>query len=183
MRNSTFNFLSAVILSSFVVLTGSCKKDPDPVDNTVGGCTDADSPLYNGSADYDDNSCLYAYVTSYEISYHPEQDGGSDWDLFIDTDADLMLRVKEQGSGSWMFESATIDNQAHNAAATWSAPSSIKLLNKTYEWDLYDEDTGSGDDFIASGTFNPIELAASGVITTTDASGSTQLKLYYNLDD
>ncbi len=183
MKKNLVNLLSGTFLASSIIFSGACKKEPEPVDTSVGGCTDMDSPLYNASADYDDNSCQYAYVTQYEITFHQETDGGSDWDLLLNTDADLILRVKESGASSWMFESATIDNQPHNVAATWTAPANIKLLNKDYEWELYDYDDTSGDDFIASGTFNPIELASGGEVIATNTSANTQIKLYYNLAD
>lgn len=166
-------------------LSTSCKKDPPPEDTKIGGCSDPDSPLYNANADYDDNSCQYAFVTSYEITYHPEFDAnGSDWDFLTYTDADIYLILKEEGSTTELFHSAAVQDQPHNVPATWTAPSSIKLYNKNYTFEVYDEDTGTSDDFVGSGTFNPITSASNGVITAigTNSSGNqTQLKIYYEL--
>jgi len=173
------------LIASTIVLTGSCKKDPPPEDTKIGGCSDPDSPLYNANADYDDNSCQYAFTSSYEITSHPEKDAnGDDWDFLTYTDADLYVIIKEEGSTTELFHSTTIEDQPHNSPATWTAPASIKLLNKNYTFEVYDEDTGSSDDFVGSGTFNPIELANSGTITATGTNSSgdqTVFKIYYEL--
>jgi hypothetical protein len=186
MKNSRLFAIMAI--SGAIAFGTSCKKEePDPRDGKVGGCLDSESPLYNADADYDDESCKYAYTASYEISYHPENDeDGDNWDLFTNTDADLILKIREVGATNWMFESAEISNQAHNVAAVWTAPTLIKLMNKQYEWELWDADSGTGDDFVSSGTFNPIELAdANNIITlgTNSASEASQLKIAYTLGD
>lgn len=165
-----------VALSGIVMLGTSCKKKEPVEDTKVGGCLNTDSPLYNASADFDDESCKFAYTSSYEITYHPEYDeSGDDWDFLTNTEADLILRVKEQGAANWMFESAVIDNQAHNSPAVWTAPSIIKLTNKMYEWELYDSDATSSDDFVSSGSFNAISLAKDGAIITTGTNASGNL--------
>ena len=185
MKNS--RLFTVLAVSGALAFGSSCKKEePDPRDGTVGGCLDADSPLYNAAADYDDESCKYANTASYEISYHPEEDDGSDWDLWTNTDADLILRIREVGATNWMFESAEISNQPHNVPAVWTAPTLIKLLNKEYEWELVDYDSTTGDDFVSSGTFNPVALASDGnVITlgTNPAGDASQLKIAYTLED
>ncbi len=149
--------------------------------NTVNGCTDIDSPQYNSSANTDDGSCQYAYTSGYEITYHLADDGGSDWDYGFgsSTNADLILKIKEQGATSYMFEGDEISNQDPTAAANWAAPSAVKLKNKTYEWELYDYDATSADDLISSGSFNPITSANNGTITTV--AGGSQLKISYTL--
>lgn len=173
------------LLATAVIFTGSCKKDPPPEDTKVGGCTDPDSPLYNANADYDDNSCQYAFTTSYEVTSFPQYDAnGSDWDFLTYTNADIYIILKEEGSSTEIFHSAAIQDQPYNSPSTWTAPSSIKLLNKNYVFEAYDEDTGSSDDFIGSGTFNPVKLAKDGVITATGTNSSgdqTIFKIYYNL--
>lgn len=178
---------TTVVLASVIMLSTSCKKKEPVEDAKIGGCLNEESPLYDATADFDDESCLFAYTSSYEITYHPENDeSGDNWDFLTNTDADLILRIKEQGAASWMFESAVIDNQAHNSPAVWTAPTLIRLGNRTYEWELYDSDTGSGDDFVSSGSFNAIALASDGVIITTGTNSSgneTQLKISYTLDD
>lgn len=181
---------TTLLLATGIIALSSCKKEePELRDEKIGGCTDQDSPMYDGTVDFDDESCVYAYVNAYEITYHPQYDeSGSDWDFLTNTDADLILRIKPDGASTWMFESAEISNQPHDQPADWTAPENIKLLNQDYFWEVYDADTGSGDDFVASGTFNPIELADvnSGTITTlgTNASGNpTQLVLSFELNE
>ncbi|MCT4581605.1 MAG: hypothetical protein N4A35_09325 [Flavobacteriales bacterium] len=183
-KSTIINLLSITALSGAVLFAGACKKSEEPeptVVPKVKGCTDIDSPLYNADAEESDGSCTYARVTKYEITYHPEMDGSSNWDPTVYTDADLILRIKEQGTSNWSFESSTIEDQAHNVPAEWTAPSPLKLLNKTYEWELYDDDNGTADDFISSGTFNPITLADLDNNTITTVSGGSQLKIYFNL--
>ena len=185
MKTTIVNLISFIALGSVIAFSGACKKQDEPTAQDVvknKGCSDIDSPLYDPEVEEDDNSCTYARVSKYEITYHPEKTpSGSVWDygLGSSTNADLILRVKEQGASSWSFESSIAENQEHNSPAEWSAPSPLKLLNKTYEWELYDQETTNADDFISSGTFNPISLANEGTITTT--SGGSQLKIYYNL--
>jgi hypothetical protein len=178
---------TAVVLAGIVMLGTSCRKKEPVEDAKIGGCLNKESPLYNAAADFDDESCKFAYTGSYEITYHPEYDeSGDDWDLWTNTEADLILRIKVQGAANWMFESAVIDNQAHNSPAVWTAPTIIKLQNQVYEWELYDSDTGSGDDFVSSGSINAIALASDGanITTGTNSSGNlTQLKIAYTLGD
>lgn len=183
-----------IILIAFALISiFSCRKiesDANIGANKVGGCLDQDSPFYNLNVDYDNQSCMYAFTESYEISFHPEEDDGDDWDPIVYTDADLVFRIKEQGSDEWLFVSTTKEDQPHNVPATWTSPEAIKLLNKNYEWDLYDEDNGSSDDLVASGVFNPIGKAREGnqndnqIVITNDAGlGVTQLILYYTIKE
>lgn len=179
---------SIIILAAGMIALSSCKKEePEMRDEKVGGCLNENSPMYNASADFDDESCVFAYVSAYEISYHPANDAnGDDWDFLINTDADLIFRIKQDGAADWMFESSEMADQPHNQAATWTAPENIKLFNQDYFWELYDSDGTSGDDFVASGTFNPIELADDGTITTTGTNSSgndSQLVLTYELGE
>lgn len=180
--------LSVLAVATGLIAFSSCKKEePELRDEKIGGCLNENSPMYNELADFDDESCVFAYVNAYEITYHPSKDqNGDDWDFLINTDADIYLRIKPEGATNWMFESSVIDDQPHNEAVVWTAPENIKLLNQDYYWEVYDSDATGGDDFVASGTFNPIELALDGTITATgtNASGNeTQLVLTYELGE
>ena len=185
--------IKPILLFSFLmsfVLFLSCKKNEIEEDTKVGGCTDIDSPIYNAQADFEDASCLYAYVHQYEISYYPNEDPDASWPIYTwddpisGADADLILRIWEQENSNEIFNSSEKEDQPYNVPAIWTAPYNVKLLNKTYEWELVDYDATSSDDFIASGTFNPIELADNGTITTIGyhtAGNQTQLVLHYEL--
>ncbi len=170
-----------------VVTLNSCRKEEEPL--KVGGCNDPDSPTNNiGSIDYDDASCLYGYITEYEITYHPEFDNaagsGTDWDLWVNTDADLILKVKQDSASSWFFESFEHANQAHDDTARWGAPYEYKLVNTDYMWELWDGDDADPDDLICTGTFNAITNAANGYVTTTainSAGDSSELRIKYEL--
>lgn len=179
-----------LILIVFILISVlSCRKvelNENKRETKIGGCNDVDSPFYSENIAYDDQSCTYAFTERYEITYHPEKDGGSDWDPFVFKAADLVFRIKEQGSADWLFESTTKEDQTHNVPAIWAAPEAVKLLNKNYEWELYDEDNGTADDFVASGVFNPIGKSREGnqddkQIEITDDTGGTQLILYYTV--
>lgn len=173
----------------FISLLG-CRKVEDPSLNRntkKGGCYDIDSPFYDETVDYDNQSCVYAFTERYEISYFPQYDGGSDWDFLTYTNADLILRVKEQGAADWLFESSIKEDHEYNVPAVWTAPEEVKLLNKDYEWELYDSDIGTADDFIASGVFNAIGKAREGQedgqFEVTNNSGTTKLVIYYTLKE
>lgn len=183
-KSILINIISIGALSGATFFASSCKKtqEPEPVAvQKVKGCTDIDSPLYNADAEESDGSCTYAKVTKYEITYYPETDGGSNWDPVVYTNADLILRIKEQGSANWIFESSVLEDQDFNVPALWTAPNHYKLLNKTYEWELVDDDNGSSNDFISSGTFNPITSADLNTNKVTDISGGSQLVIHFNL--
>ncbi len=192
MKNVIVNFISASILIGAVSFASSCKKDEDNDDNNSGnttteivGCTDYNAANFNADATTSNNSlCTYMKTTMYEITYHAEfNEDGNDWDNLINTKADLIFKIKEEGASDWLFEGDVKNNQNHNDPAQWSAPNAEVLKNKNYEWELLDDETLTGDELMASGTFNPKDLANSDneIITTyTDANGlETQLKIYY----
>jgi len=170
-----------------IIVFDSCRKEEEPL--RIGGCNDPDSPINDiGNIDYDNASCLYGFITEYQIAYHPEFDNGagtgSDWDLLIATDADLVLRIKQDTASGWFFESFEQTDQAHNDTASWGSPFEYKLLNTTYVWDLYDVDVTGSDDLIAQGSFNAIENAANGVVTAYGVNpygDTTQLRIIFDL--
>jgi hypothetical protein len=188
MNKNTINLLSGTILAFSIVLSGACKK-VEVVDEKIGGCYDTDSPMHNGSIDYDDGSCQYAYIDMYELTRHPDQDpanSGQDWDLIAVGDAtrpDVLLTITNQLTGEVLFESPEIGDIAPNSSPSWSAPYQEQLFNHNYEWTLYDNDL-SGSELMAAGVFNPIELANNGAIRTgvvNPLGDSTVLTLFYTL--
>jgi hypothetical protein len=172
---------------SMVILIGSCKKQEAELRATkIGGCLDPNSLNYNVTVDFDDESCQYAFVEQYEITYHPQQDCGSAWDGFPTfgnaQKADLILKIRVKGETTWLYESPEKTDQTHNVPAVWTAPVNIKLLNKTYEWILEDYDTLNDNDLVAQGEFNPMELASNGKVIAIGKNGcnnETQLVLHY----
>jgi hypothetical protein len=184
--------LTALFLLTIVVVMDSCRKEEDPLRN--GGCGDINSPVNGlGYIDYDDGSCLYGFITEYQITYHPEFDNaagtGTDWDIgLIDTDADLILRIKQDTSSVWFFDSESIGlgtpQFAHTDTAVFPAPVEYQLWNDSYSWNLYDYDLIGGNDLICSGQFNAIENATDGYVTTVgynSAGDSTELRIKYAL--
>lgn len=175
-----------LILSSLALIVlgaGSCKKKEAELRATkIGGCLDPNSLSYNPASDFDDESCKYAFVYQYEITYHPQKDCGSDWDVLINTKADLIFKIKVKSEPTWFFESSELSNHPHNVPAVWTAPTNIKLTNTIYEWELIDYDSASGNDLVAKGEFNPMDVAADGKVIVTGKNTCnevTQLILYY----
>ena len=181
-----------IFFVSVLTLVG-CKKDIFDPDNNVGGCTDIDAINFNNEADFEDNSCLYAYIQEYEISYYPDENPNSSipfvdsWDIpGTGANADLLLKIKHQDSSSYLFVSPIMENQSANSPAYWPAQENYKLVNKTYYWELYDNDATNSNEFIDSGSFNPISIAINNKITVHGnhlPSNSTQLVIHYALGD
>ena len=188
MKKNTINLLSGTILVFSIVLSGACKK-VEVIDEKVGGCFDTDSPLHDGSADYDDGTCQYAYIETYELTNHPDQDpanSGQDWDIIAVGNAtrpDVLLTITNQLTGEVLFQGPETVDIAPSSSPSWSAPYQVQLFNHNYEWTLYDNDL-SGSELMAAGFFNPIELANNGIIRTGVANplgDSTVLTLSYTL--
>ena len=184
MKNRILQITGLVFLAIGITLGSSCKKTfpprpevkPTPAPNS--GCNDRDSPNYDPNAE-GNGDCQYVYVTSYEISYYPSQDNGSDWDFGFGsaTNADLILNIGYNGEDVLIFQSTEKTNQNPGAPAIWQEPRQLKLRNEIYRWDLWDYDATSPNDPIASGTFNPLDELDNGNITLQ--SGGTQLVIHY----
>ncbi|MFT5778180.1 MAG: hypothetical protein ACI837_001136, partial [Crocinitomicaceae bacterium] len=169
---------SILALAIVAFSTGSCKKEPiDPNAGETLGCMDIDSPHFDATATLDDGSCESLYVTEYELSNYQD----IDWDLLINVDADVYLKVKKQNAASWEFASNTINDVNPNAPQLWSAPEQFQLTNEFYTWELYDADLPpvDQDDFMASGTFNPVVDGVDGVVTSQSADGLTTVRIHY----
>ncbi len=179
-----------------IILTISfvgCKKEIFDSSNNTGGCTDLNAINYSNNVDFEDNSCQYAYINQYEVSYYPENNPNSSipfvnsWDIpGTGADADLLLKVKFKDSSNYLFSSPILDDQSPNSAAYWTAPVEFKLLNMDYKWELYDNDVTNSNEFIDSGSFNPVEIASNFKITVYGKNppvNRTQLVLHYQLSD
>ena len=188
MKKNTINLLSGTFLVFSIVLSGACKK-VEVVDEKVGGCFDTDSPIHDASIDYDDGTCQYAYIDLYELTNHPDQDpanSGQDWDLIAVGNArrpDVLLTITNQLTGEVLFEGPETGDIDPSSTPSWPAPYQQQLFNHNYEWTLYDNDV-SGSELMASGVFNPIELANSGTIQFGDVNSlqdTTLVTMFYTL--
>lgn len=170
------SFILAVLV--ILLVASSCKKDEEDSSET-GGCMDVNSPYYSSAVTFDNGTCELLYVTDYEVTNYQD----IDWDLLINVDADLYIKVKRQSSSSWEFSSNTIDNADPNTVQTWSAPNQFQLLNETYVWELYDADNPpiDEDDAMASGSFNPVTSGINGVVVSESSDGLTTVKIHYSL--
>jgi hypothetical protein len=185
-RNYTLLIAISMIISSL-----GCKKSIVDEGVKIGGCTDIDSPVYDSTADYDNASCLYAYVNQYEISYYPEVNPNATWPFTswditgTGADADLYLKIIESDSTNYFYTSPIVDNQSPNSPCYWTSSSNDKLFYKNYHWEIYDRDTGPLDnDFIDSGTFNPIANGVNGKVTVFGKhppENRTQLILHFEI--
>ena len=176
--------INSYILAILVIglVASSCKKEEENSGET-GGCMDVNSPYYSSTATYDNGTCEFLYVTGYEVTNFEDKD----WDLAVPLletfKADLYIKVKKQSSSSWEFSSNTIDNADPNTVHIWSVPNQFQLLNETYVWELFDEDTPplDTDDAMASGSFNPVTSGNNGVVVSESSDGLTTVKIRYNL--
>ena len=71
----------------FTISLVGCKKEIFDSSNNMGGCTDLNAINYSDSVDFEDNTCQYAYINQYEVSYYPEDNPNSSipfvnsWDI------------------------------------------------------------------------------------------------------
>jgi len=97
-----------------------------------------------------------------------------------------LLKVKFKDSSNYLFSSPILDNHSPNSAAYWTTPVEFKLLNTDYQWELYDHDVTNSNEFIDSGSFNPVEIASNFKIMVygkNPPANRTQLVLHYQLSD
>ena len=128
-KYTTFLIAFLLIFSSI-----GCKKTIVDGGAKVGGCTDIDSPIFDSVADYDDGSCLYAYISQYEITYYPEENPNATWPFTswditgTGTDADLYRKIIEYDSTDHFFASPVVENQSPNSPCFWSSSSNENLF-------------------------------------------------------
>lgn len=175
MIKTTNSYILAILVIALVA--SSCNKEEE--NGEIGGCMDVNSPDYNSTATYDNGICQFLYVTDYEVTNYED----INWDLVINVNADLYIKVKRQSSSSWEFSSNTINNADPNTVQIWSAPNQFQLLNETYVWELFDADNPpvDTDDEMASGSFNPVTSGNNGVVVSESSDGLTTVKIHYSL--
>ena len=93
----TINSYILAILVVGMVASGCNKEDENY--GEIGGCMDVNSPDYSPTATYDNGICQFLYVTDYEVTNYED----INWDLIVNVDADLYIKVKRQSSSSWHF--------------------------------------------------------------------------------
>jgi hypothetical protein len=176
MIKTIYSYILAILVVGMVA--SGCNKE-DENSGEIGGCMDVNSPDYSSSATYDNETCQFLYVTDYEVTNYED----INWDLIVNVEADLYIKVKRQSSSSWEFSSNTIDNADPNTVQIWSAPTQFQLLNETYVWELFDADNPplDTDDSMASGSFNPFTSVNNGVVVSESSDGHTTVKIHYSL--
>ena len=191
MNNNYKKIASALMLSTVLLASSGCKKTFPPLPDEIEGasladynkgCNDLDSPYYDANAD-GHGDCKYAYVTEYEITYSPAEDGNSDWDFGFgsNTNADLLLNITVLSSAIKVLQGAEKEDQDSNTPAFWNEAREIRLENKIYKWNLDDYDATTPNDPMSSGTFNPVEEIKNGQNngTITTIAGGSQLVIHY----
>jgi hypothetical protein len=170
------NFIAIVLTVSLLIL-GGCKEE---VELPTFGCHDLDSPRANPDADYHDSTCVYMYVTEFEITYHENKSWDPNNPLF--SKADLVLKFGDANMDSVYFNSLRINDVAATESAVWVAHDQFKLKNQVYAWELYNEATVpflETDELMTSGLLNPLDFKNDSVIVITDLTQSTQIKIRY----
>lgn len=172
------NFIP-VVMAIFLLLFAGCKKD---VEVPTFGCHDLDSPRANTDTDYHDSTCVYMYVSEFEITYFEDKS----WDPLnpLFSEADLILKFGNASMDSIYFDSYRITDANATQRHTWVAHDQFKLKNKVYAWELYNEATIpllESDELMTSGLLNPLDFKNDSVIVMTDATQNTQIKIRYEI--
>jgi len=173
------NFIPIVIVTCLLLFTG-CKKD---VEVPTFGCHDVDSPRANLDADYHDSTCVYMYVTEFEITYFENKS----WDTGIlgVERADLQLLLGDSNMDSIYFESGQIDNAQPTEVHRWVAHNQFKLKNQVYTWELHNRkgflSVGETDELMTSGLLNPLDFKNDSVIVMINSTQNTQIKIRYEI--
>jgi hypothetical protein len=172
------NFIPVVFLA-FFLLIGGCKKE---VDIPTFGCHDLDSPRSNLNTDYHDSTCVYMYVSEFEITYFEDKS----WDPLnpLFDEADIVLKFGDANMDSIYFDSYRITNADATERHTWVAHTQFQLKNQLYAWELHNEATVlflESDELMTSGLLNPLDFKNDSVIVMTDSIQNTQIKIRYEI--
>ena len=186
----------ALLISMFsIMFLISCKKEKgDLVNNgsatsgnggsnggvttVVEGCTDFNSPNFNSSANSDNGTCTYLYITSIEITTYPLQDNGSNWDSWPYANPDVKIQIKESGASTWKYDAVEFED-TQTQPLTWQVSPDFVLTNKSWEWEVVDEDV-TFSDVMGSGTFNPFNGNGT-FIQSNSSDGLSSIKVYYEV--
>lgn len=171
--------LSVITLGFILIAFTACRE----VEVPSFGCTDIDSPRANFDVDYYDSTCVYMYVTEFEITYFEDKN----WDFGVlgVQNADLQLLFGDADMDTTFFTSLQIDNIEATEVSRWVAHNQFKLKNQQYRWELHNRkgflSVGETDELMTSGTLNPLEFSNDSVIVVTDSTLRTQLKIRYDI--
>jgi hypothetical protein len=167
------------LVATVAVILVSCKKDEEP---DTFGCLDVNAANYDGSVDWQDNSCKFLYVTEFEITYHEDKS----WDdlnpLF--SEADLVLRVGPDSLNTVSYISNTQLDADPDSAYGFTATEQFLLTNETWYWDLSNDNMVpllESYEFMAGGSFNPVFSSNGSYVTSISSDGTTQFKIYYDI--
>ena len=167
------------LAAAAAIVLSSCKKDEEP---DTFGCLDVHAANYDGSVDWQDNSCKFLYVTEFEITYHEDKS----WDdlnpLF--SEADLVVRVGLDNLNTVKYASNTQLDADPDSAYGFTATEQFQLTNETWYWDLSNDDMVpllETYDFMAGGSFNPVFSNNGSYVTSMSSDGTTQFKIYYDI--
>ncbi len=168
-----------IVMAAILLVFGGCKETEIP----TFGCHDIDSPRANTSADFHDSTCVYMYVTEFEITYFEDKS----WDIGIVgvEKADIQLMFGDANMDSVYFESYQIDNAEASEAHRWVAHNQFKLKNQVYAWELHNREgflsVGETDELMTSGLLNPLDFKNDSVIVMLNSTQNTQIKIRYEI--
>ncbi len=160
--------ISILLLSLFLTGLNSGCKDKE-------GCTDINADNYNRDAEKN-SGCVYRYSSSIEVSNVPNMNAaGTNWDA-DGTGPDLKVNFGKSMGNEFEF---TTNTSMNSSSASLVPASSIQFTNETWKYELVDEDLLSGNEIIASGTFNPVDEGESNIIRIT--TGNIIIQFKYNI--
>ncbi len=111
-------------------------------------------------------------ITQIDIIDFPGTDGGSNWDVVIDTDPDIYLELIDDGTSNVAWTSSTFDNVADGTQFSINGLSiEITNVSDSYSIKMWDDDATSGDDLMTTAGFTPFNgISFPASFTITDGS-------------
>lgn len=138
----------------------SCKKDPcEDVNCSNGGtCNEGTCACPEG---FSGPECRTAdtpanmTITQIDIVDFPGSNGGSDWDVLIDTDPDIIIEIENDGTSSNIFTSASFNNMADGSQFSINGLDIlVESPNQSYTIKMIDDDL-IGSESMGDITFTP----------------------------